>query len=342
MPKEDRSDWVAVEPEFAAASSSTPEIRKASSAYQFFQKDVSNEIKAQLTAQTGKFDIADFGRAVRDRWNELSDSKREHYENLARQDQARFQRESHAADVAALERREQLQQERETLLLDDEGGNKRTTRKGFEKKQRKKSRKEAKERQMSKKSSDDDEEFQEESEVSDDFDSDELSDDSSEEARRRKKPPPRQLTQKQTEHREKLRKEKQEKEQYIQVRQQDLRKEKSAQAKRRLEFLLKQSNIFAHFGNVKEDSAKYGIRQAARKEGDNVRTRRDADAENGQDEEAALEEADEHEATYLTVQPSTLGHGKMRDYQLEGLNWMIRLQENGVNGILADEVRFVR
>jgi SWI/SNF-related matrix-associated actin-dependent regulator of chromatin subfamily A member 5 len=26
----------------------------------------------------------------------------------------------------------------------------------------------------------------------------------------------------------------------------------------------------------------------------------------------------------------------MRDYQLEGLNWMIRLQENGVNGILAD------
>jgi SWI/SNF-related matrix-associated actin-dependent regulator of chromatin subfamily A member 5 len=26
----------------------------------------------------------------------------------------------------------------------------------------------------------------------------------------------------------------------------------------------------------------------------------------------------------------------MRAYQLEGLNWMIRLQENGVNGILAD------
>jgi SWI/SNF-related matrix-associated actin-dependent regulator of chromatin subfamily A member 5 len=28
----------------------------------------------------------------------------------------------------------------------------------------------------------------------------------------------------------------------------------------------------------------------------------------------------------------------MRQYQLEGLNWMIRLQENGVNGILADEM----
>ncbi len=28
----------------------------------------------------------------------------------------------------------------------------------------------------------------------------------------------------------------------------------------------------------------------------------------------------------------------MRGYQLEGLNWMVRLQENGVNGILADEI----
>lgn len=28
----------------------------------------------------------------------------------------------------------------------------------------------------------------------------------------------------------------------------------------------------------------------------------------------------------------------MRPYQLEGLNWMIKLQENGINGILADEM----
>ena len=54
------------------------------------------------------------------------------------------------------------------------------------------------------------------------------------------------------------------------------------------------------------------------------------------DEELA--EADEHQATFLTSQPTTLGFGTMRPYQLEGLNWMIRLQENGVNGILADEV----
>ncbi|XP_020267443.1 uncharacterized protein LOC109842929 isoform X3 [Asparagus officinalis] len=30
--------------------------------------------------------------------------------------------------------------------------------------------------------------------------------------------------------------------------------------------------------------------------------------------------------------------GKMRDYHLAGLNWLIRLNENGINGILADEM----
>lgn len=34
--------------------------------------------------------------------------------------------------------------------------------------------------------------------------------------------------------------------------------------------------------------------------------------------------------------------GKMRDYQLAGLNWLIRLYENGINGILADEMVCVR
>ena len=33
--------------------------------------------------------------------------------------------------------------------------------------------------------------------------------------------------------------------------------------------------------------------------------------------------------------------GKMRDYQLAGLNWLIRLYENGINGILADEMVYM-
>jgi SWI/SNF-related matrix-associated actin-dependent regulator of chromatin subfamily A member 5 len=122
-----------------------------------------------------------------------------------------------------------------------------------------------------------------------------------------------------------------------------LRKEKAGQAQRRLEFLLKQSNIFSHFGSVKEDTAKFGIKtapaatssSAPQKDGELTSRRGTADGDDGDED---LDEVDEHEATRLTTQPSTLGHGQMRGYQLEGLNWMIRLQETGLNGILADEM----
>ncbi|PKA62262.1 putative chromatin-remodeling complex ATPase chain [Apostasia shenzhenica] len=42
---------------------------------------------------------------------------------------------------------------------------------------------------------------------------------------------------------------------------------------------------------------------------------------------------------YFDVNSNSDGiQGKMRDYQLAGLNWLIRLYENGINGILADEM----
>ena len=40
----------------------------------------------------------------------------------------------------------------------------------------------------------------------------------------------------------------------------------------------------------------------------------------------------------LTAQPSVLKNGTLRDYQLEGLNWLVRLYNNGISGILADEM----
>lgn len=287
--KEDRSDWVAVAPEFSEAGAKS--IRKASSAYHFFQKDVAEQIKRQME---GNFDIAVYGRKVQERWQQLSDSDRDHYNNLARQDAARFAQESHQADVEAMRRREQLQKERETLLLDTEGGDQRTTRRQLHNKHRRDPNDEAND-----------------------------SDDEDDRPRPSKKP----LSHKQIMRQEQLKQQKADQEAYIQNRQQDLRKERATQAKRRLEFLLKQSNIFAHFGRVKEDTAKYGIKSGSRR-----------DAHEEDDTEQAMEEADEHEATFLTTQPTTLGFGKMREYQLEGLNWMIRLQENGVNGILADEM----
>ena len=53
---------------------------------------------------------------------------------------------------------------------------------------------------------------------------------------------------------------------------------------------------------------------------------------------SSIEEARGEAETYVTVQPSCIVGGKMRDYQLEGLNWLVRLYDNDINGILADEM----
>ena len=42
--------------------------------------------------------------------------------------------------------------------------------------------------------------------------------------------------------------------------------------------------------------------------------------------------------TRFSDNPWYIKNGEMRDYQIRGLNWMISLYENGINGILADEM----
>lgn len=146
-----------------------------------------------------------------------------------------------------------------------------------------------------------------------------------------------------------------------------LKKERVAQAEARLKYLLSQSDIFSHFGTVKADTtgstatggnaaaatSRSGSSANLAKSGSAAnlsragRRNRAASEELDEDEKAmAREEGDEeegdgadaHKTTHLKAQPTCITGGKMRDYQLEGLNWMIRLQENGINGILADEM----
>lgn len=40
----------------------------------------------------------------------------------------------------------------------------------------------------------------------------------------------------------------------------------------------------------------------------------------------------------VTVQPSILQGGQLRPYQMAGLQWMVSLFNNNLNGILADEM----
>ncbi len=315
------------------------------------------------------------------RWQALTPSEKSKYEDLAARDKHRFLVESHKRDVEAMQRKERLQKERETLILDDQGEGR--TRRSRQKEQRKVEKKRAKKlekkkvkvaskkkakKEKKRADGDDDSDYQDDSDSSassyqDDSSSSSSSSESSsdsEDSYKKKKAPKRpvKVSQAVLQRREQAKQEKLEKEKYIEQRQSDVRSERAEQAKRRLEYLLKQSDIFSHFGNVKQEKARLGLSSSAAATSSQLESKSTAavsssgenkaivrkpsgtlgEKVNDHQDEEEREEADEHDATFLTAQPSTLGGGKMRQYQLEGLNWMIRLQENGVNGILADEV----
>ncbi|GME69147.1 unnamed protein product [[Candida] boidinii] len=59
--------------------------------------------------------------------------------------------------------------------------------------------------------------------------------------------------------------------------------------------------------------------------------------EKEEDAELIHDEEFEEDTTVLTESPSYV-HGKLRDYQIQGLNWLIALYENRLSGILADEM----
>lgn len=46
---------------------------------------------------------------------------------------------------------------------------------------------------------------------------------------------------------------------------------------------------------------------------------------------------DDKNSVYLKASPPFI-NGEMRDYQIDGLNWMVSLHDNGINGILADDM----
>ena len=394
--KEDRSGWVAVQPEFSSAGGSAgsdgrPHIKPAKSAYQFFQKENGSSIHRELSSLGTPSDVGALGREVSSRWQALTSHDRRAYEEMAERDRARFATESRERDAEALERKERLQRERETLILDDdvgggggEGGGRRATRRTRMKRQRKAEKKRAKRDEKredkkrkaaaaskgkkakeatragkTKKDDDSDYDDEEDGENSDGSDagssgdrdessssygddddeesssspsssSDDDSDDSDARKPAPKRPPPR-VSQAVLDRRERAREEKLRKERYIELRQSDVRGERADQAKRRLEFLLKQSDIFGHFGNVKQERARLGLSSsggvavaaASSQERGGLDGCGKAAVVRGADGEEAEEvermEVDEHEATFLTSQPSTL-RGQMRQYQLEGLN----------------------
>ncbi|GAB2211189.1 hypothetical protein Droror1_Dr00016481 [Drosera rotundifolia] len=99
--------------------------------------------------------------------------------------------------------------------------------------------------------------------------------------------------------------------------------------KGRLKYLLQQTEIFAHFAKGEHSASQKKVKGRGR--------HASKVTEEEEDEEYLKEEETGAGNTRLVAQPSCI-QGKMRDYQLAGLNWLIRLYENGINGILADEM----
>ncbi|KAM0790897.1 hypothetical protein ACM66B_004735 [Microbotryomycetes sp. NB124-2] len=124
---------------------------------------------------------------------------------------------------------------------------------------------------------------------------------------------------------------------------------KSADTIKRFSYLLGQTDLFRHFCDLKaqrdpsfaallQESEKARGQKKARGKATTSRGRK---TEKEEDEELLAEnkqEDAEEGPIVFTESPAYVKGGKMRDYQIQGLNWMAGLHYNGINGILADEM----
>ncbi|KAI7905668.1 SNF2 family N-terminal domain-containing protein [Cokeromyces recurvatus] len=114
---------------------------------------------------------------------------------------------------------------------------------------------------------------------------------------------------------------------------------------KRYRYLLGQTELFAHFlkmTEVQDEAMKEVLKEKEiqKLNSDEEGSRRRRKTEKEEDEEILKDEQEENdnEMTVFTQSPTYVVGGTLREYQIQGLNWMISLFENGINGILADEM----
>jgi SWI/SNF-related matrix-associated actin-dependent regulator of chromatin subfamily A member 5 len=325
-PKESRADWVAVEPQFqSAAQSAGPQLVKAKSAFQWFQKNRMQEVKQELTAAAAeRGESVELGAVMKElsaRWQQLSPDEKSEFTALAAEDRKRYDDEARARDEEVENERKR---KREELYGSVDG-----------KRERKKTAGAA----------------ENEEALAAAFP-------------KRAPAQPRELTAKQAEAkrlREEIRQ--QEKDDRDELRDEEKRQKAALAAKRseiaqaRLRYLLGQSDIFSHFGKTAQ-AKKAGKGRKKKTDEDDDDDESDEDEETKTSDESKKVKGkkkgtkhkisereedesllhDKHDVVRLTKQPSIIKFGTMRQYQLEGLSWMVNLAHQGINGILADEM----
>ncbi|GAA5925972.1 hypothetical protein JCM3775_005165 [Rhodotorula graminis] len=127
---------------------------------------------------------------------------------------------------------------------------------------------------------------------------------------------------------------------------------KSSDSIKRFTYLLGQTDLFKHFCDLKAQRDPHFAQllveaeNAGKAKGRRGKAAQSRGRKSEKDEDAELLEAEketdglgEGEGPFVfTESPAYVKGGKMREYQVQGLNWMCGLYYNGINGILADEM----
>jgi SWI/SNF-related matrix-associated actin-dependent regulator of chromatin subfamily A member 5 len=279
-----------------------PQVQKARTAFLYYQSENLAKIRAELGVSIG-----DAMTELSRRWRELSPESKARYEQLEAVDRERFERESAEADEAArqrLEAKHAAQQDTTSM---------RAARQRIEQDRERKEEKRAHRKQLAE---------------------EQLTEEDKEERKRLADERKRETIER--------RQKKQAEADALASVHKKLDKEQAKKASQRLEYLLKQSSIFAKLNGGKAGTTLGEATSPSRaaKPNSGVHHVHSKDSNASEDEELLEEEEEssEQRVVFLTKQPSIIKHGQLKGYQLEGLNWMIHLADKGLNGILADEM----